>query len=76
MSKPTPKNHKNRTTLLLFYVDTRKKIESNKRQWISFCPKGGAFPTENHHAFCGKHIPKSAPNETKILQRDDVDATP
>ena len=27
------------TTLLLFYIDTRKKFESNKRQWISFRPQ-------------------------------------
>ena len=32
----------------------RKKIESNKRQWISFRPKGGMFPTKNHHACCEK----------------------
>ena len=49
MPKRTLKNH---TTLLLFYVDTRKKLQSNKRQWISFRPKGGTLPTENHHACC------------------------
>ena len=31
-------------TLLLFYVDTRKKIESNKRQWISFRPQRWDVP--------------------------------
>ena len=44
MPKRTPKITKIHTTLMLFYVDTRKKIESNKRQWISFRPKVGAFP--------------------------------
>ena len=48
------KSQKDHTTLLLFYVDTRKKLESNKRQWISFPPKGGTFPTKNHHACCEK----------------------
>ena len=38
MSKRTPKITKNYTTFLLFYVDTRKKLYSNKRQWISFRP--------------------------------------
>ena len=47
----TPKNH---TTLLLFYVDTRKKIESNKRQRISFRPQRWDVPYRNHHACCEK----------------------
>src|SRR3989337_3772310 len=38
------------TTLLLFYVDTRKKFESNKRQWISFHPQRWDVPYRNHHA--------------------------
>ena len=41
-------------TLLLFYVDTRKKIESNKRQWISFRPQRWDVPYKNHHACCEK----------------------
>ena len=42
MSKRTPKITKIHTTLLLFYVDTIRKFESNKRQWISFLsPKEG-----------------------------------
>ena len=32
------------TTLLLFYVDTRKKIVSNKRQWIPFRPQRWDVP--------------------------------
>ena len=39
---------------MLFDVDTRKKIGSNKRQWISFLPHRWDFPTENHHACCEK----------------------
>ena len=54
MSKRTRKITKILTRLLLLYVDTRKIFESNKRQWISFRPKGGTFPTENHHACCQK----------------------
>ena len=45
---------KNHTTLLLFYVDTRKKFESNKRQWISFRPQRWHVPYRNHQAFCEK----------------------
>ena len=41
---------KNHTTLLFFYVDTRKKFESNKRQWISFSPQRWHVPYRNHQA--------------------------
>ena len=54
MIKRTPKNKKNHTTLLLFYVDTRKKFESNKRQWISFRPQRWDVPYQNHHTCCEK----------------------
>ena len=39
---------------MLFYVDTRKKHESNKRQWISFRPQRWDVPYRNHHACCEK----------------------
>ena len=39
---------------MLLYIDTRKKIESNKRQWISFRPKSWGIPYRNHHASCEK----------------------
>ena len=51
MSKRTPKNH---TTLLLFYVDTRKKLKAIRGNGYRFVPKGGTFATENHHACCEK----------------------
>ena len=54
MSKRTPKNQKNHTTLLLFYVDTRKKLKAIRGNVYCFVPKGGTFPTENHHACCEK----------------------
>ena len=54
MSKRTPKITKNHTTLLLFYVDTRKKLEAKRGNEYRFFPKGGTFPTENHHACCEK----------------------
>ena len=38
------------TTLLFFYVETRKKFESNKRQWIPFRPKIWGVPYRNHQA--------------------------
>src|SRR3990170_7363378 len=51
MSKRTPKNH---TTLLLFYVDTRKNLKAIRGNVYRFVPKVGTFPTENHHACCEK----------------------
>ena len=71
MSKRTPKNDKNHTTLLLFYVDTRKKLESNKRQWISFRPQRWDVPYRKPSCLlweapvCEKLIPKPAPNGKK-----------
>ena len=41
-------------TLLLFYVGTRKKIQSNKMQRISFCPQRWDIPYRNHQACCEK----------------------
>ena len=52
MSKLTPKNSK--ITLLLFYVDTRKKLKAIRGNGYHFVPKGGTFPIENHHACCEK----------------------
>ena len=54
MSKWTPKNHKNwhNTTIVLCWHE--KKFESNKGSGYHFVPKGGTFPTENHHACCEK----------------------
>ena len=43
MSKRTSKNH---TTLLLFYVDTRKILKAIRANGYRFIPKGGTFPTE------------------------------
>ena len=38
-----------------FSMFTREKIlESNKRQWISFCPQRWHVPYRNHHACCEK----------------------
>ena len=34
------------TTLLLFYVHTRKKLEAIRGNGYHFVPKGGTFPTE------------------------------
>ena len=48
------KSQKNHTTLLLFYVDTRKKLKAIRGNGYRFVPKGGTFPTENLHACCDK----------------------
>ena len=45
---------KNHTTFLLFYVDTRKFLKAIRGNGYRFVPKGGTFPTENHHACCEK----------------------
>src|SRR3954466_10380229 len=41
-----PKIPKMDTTLLLFYVDTRKNLKAIRGNGYCFVPKGGAFPTE------------------------------
>ena len=46
MSKRTPKIPKIDTTLLLFYVDTRKFLKAIRGNGYHFVPKGGMFPTE------------------------------
>ena len=64
------KNPKLNTTLLLFYVDTRKKLESNKRQWISFRPQRWHVPYRNHHTCCEKlwFVRSLYPNLTQMGQ--------
>ena len=54
MSKRTPKNQKNNTTLLLFYVDMRKLLKTIRGNGYRFVHKRGTFHTENHHACCEK----------------------
>ena len=54
MSKRTPKITKIHTTLLLFYVDTRKKMKAIRGHGYRSVPKGRTFPTENDHACCEK----------------------
>ena len=40
------------TTLMLFYVDTRKFWKAIRGSGYHFGPEGGTFPTENHLACC------------------------
>ena len=49
-----PKIIKIHTTLLLFYVDMKKKLKAIRGNRYRFVLKGGTFPTENHHACCEK----------------------
>ena len=35
---------------MLFYVDTRNFLKAIRGNGYRFVPKGGTFPTENHHA--------------------------
>ena len=41
-----PENQKIDTTLLLFYVDTRKIVKAIRGNGYCFVPKGGMFPIE------------------------------
>ena len=52
-----------------------KNLKAIRGNGYYFVPKGGTFPTENHHARCEKHIPKPAPNGTKKLPQH-FDAAP
>ena len=45
---------KNHTTLMLFYVDTRKNLKAIRGNGYRFVHKGGIFPTKNHHVCCEK----------------------
>ena len=54
MPKRTRKIPKIHTTLLLFYVDTRKNLKAIRGNGYCFVPKGGTCPTENHQACCEK----------------------
>ena len=71
MSNQTPKNQKIHTTLLLFYVDTRKKLKAIRGNGYRFVPKGGTFPTENHHACCEKlwFVRSTYPNLPQMGQK-------
>ena len=81
MSKRTPKNHKNSHNTLVILCRHEKKLKAIRGNGYRFVPKGGTFPTENHHAccekapVCEKHIPKPAPNRTKFVPCH-VDAAP
>ena len=54
MSKRTPKNPKNwhNTPIVLCWHE--KKTKAIRGNGYRFVPKGGTFPTENHHACCEK----------------------
>ena len=54
MSKRTPKNHKKLHNTPIVLCWHKKKIESIKRQWISFRPQRWDVPYRNHHACCEK----------------------
>ena len=54
MSKRKPENSKINKTLLLFYVETRNFLNAIRGNGYRFVPKGGTFPTENHHSCCEK----------------------
>ena len=54
MSKRTPKNLKNSHNTPVVLCCTRKKLKAIRGNGYRFVPKGGTFPTENHHACCEK----------------------
>ena len=68
------------TTLLLFYVDIRKKLKAIRGNGYRFVPKGGTFPTETimlvlRRSVFEKDTPKPAPNGAKFVPRH-VDSAP
>ena len=50
-----PENHKksHKTTIVPCWHE-KKNLKSIRGNGYRFVPKGGTFPTENHHAFCEK----------------------
>ena len=55
MSKWTPKNHKkSHNTPVVLCWHEKKNLKAIRGNGYSFVPKGGTFPTENHHACCEK----------------------
>ena len=55
MSKQTPKNHKNsHNTPVVLCWHEKKNLKAIRGNGYCFVPKGGTFPTENHHACCEK----------------------
>ena len=55
MSKQTLKNHKNsHNTHVVLCWHEKKKLKAIRGNGYHFVPKGGTFPTENHHACCEK----------------------
>ena len=68
------------TTIMLFYVDTRKKMKSRRGNGYHFVQKGETIPTETINLLWEalvyeKLIPKPTPNWTKKLPRH-IDAAP
>ena len=76
-----PKNHKNSHNTPVVLCWHEKKLESNKRQWISFRPHRWDVPYRKPSCLlweapvCEKHIPKPTSNGTKFVPRH-VDAAP
>ena len=69
------------TTLLLFYVDMKKKLKAIRGNAYSFLPKGGMVPTENHHACCEKlwfvrSLYPNLPQMGQTFLSRHIDATP
>ena len=71
MSKESRKITNIHTTLLLFYVDTRFLLKGLRGNGYRFVPRGGLFPTENHHACCEKlrFVRSIYPNLPQIGQK-------
>ena len=74
------KSQNNNTTLLLFYVDTRKNLKAIRGNGYRLVPKGGTFPTGTmglllEALVCEKLIPKPATNGTNFLPHH-VDVVP
>ena len=75
MSKRTPKYSKIEHNTLVVLCWHSKKLESNKRQRISFRPQRWHVPYRNHHACCEKlwFVRRLCPNLPEMGQHLDYD---
>ena len=72
MSKRTPKNHKNsHNTPVVLCWHEKKNLKAIRGNGYCFVPKGGVFPTENHHACCEKlwFVRSISPNLSQMGQK-------
>ena len=70
MSKRTLKNKKIAQHSCCFMLAQEKNLKARRGNGYRFIPKGGTFPSENHHACCDKlrFVRNMYPNAPKMGQ--------